>query len=119
MITFVAQVILHCKCRHCKHEWNAFELPDRCAGCKRRTWNGEDKRCLDSLHSPLKGDQPPPDTCFRDVLDTLEQAKIVMEEVIQDCGPCDHKKKICVCEETSLLRDMNKHIEHLQAITGK
>ena len=39
----------HCECinadgKPCAHDWESSELPDRCAKCKRHTWNGTDRR---------------------------------------------------------------------------
>lgn len=48
----VNKTVYKCRCEAvnpangtlCGHEWESFTLPDRCAKCKRYTWNGVDKR---------------------------------------------------------------------------
>jgi hypothetical protein len=35
--------VFECTCRFCKYSWRAWELPDRCADCKRPGWNKDNK----------------------------------------------------------------------------
>lgn len=47
--TLRTKTVYHCKCANedCLWEWDADELPERCARCKRFTWNGTDDRFND------------------------------------------------------------------------
>lgn len=37
----ITKEMFHCTCDHkdCAYEWDAEEVPQRCARCQRRTWN--------------------------------------------------------------------------------
>ena len=54
-VEIVSKKMYHCTCEwtDCEHEWDApatdqdgksIDPPKRCAGCKRFTWNGRDRR---------------------------------------------------------------------------
>jgi len=42
VIEEVDRKVYHCICERtqCRHDWYAWEKPDRCAKCKSRAWNG-------------------------------------------------------------------------------
>jgi hypothetical protein len=42
----ITKTIYRCRCEwpDCKHKWDAEKIPDRCAKCKRWSWNGVDRR---------------------------------------------------------------------------
>ena len=50
----------HCECidndgKPCGHDWESPELPERCARCKRYTWNGNDRRRKEEPAPKKKG----------------------------------------------------------------
>lgn len=44
MIKRITKRVYRCVCDWCGHKWEANEIPKRCAGCKRYTWNSTDRR---------------------------------------------------------------------------
>jgi hypothetical protein len=46
VIEEIVKKVYHCTCDHadCRHVWDAWEIPKRCAKCKRHTWNRPDRR---------------------------------------------------------------------------
>jgi hypothetical protein len=114
-IELQTRTVFHCICRHpdCKHQWDTFERPKRCAGCKRRSWNGEDYRRNDPYELVPKGsaiDGAPPDPpSYKKLLDTLTQSKGVIDKIIADVGPRGHKKQMLAVRS-----EMEAQIEVLQ-----
>lgn len=135
MITVETRTVLHCKCERpeCGHEWDSFrrdnktgklvsEKPKRCAKCKYLGWNREDRRRSDPFEfappDALAANGKVPQLRPKDLLDTLTAAQEILQLLIADLGPCDHAKKICVCQETEALVKVNRQIKTLAKLAG-
>lgn len=128
-ITLKTKTVFRCKCILCAHEWDADKKPFRCASCKNRRWNGEDHRYREPYQgfgdgvpvpSQIKtGDPAPRPPNNSALLETLINAKAIIEEVVEQ-NPCDHKKKTqCVCAEKELVTQIDTHINRLRGLKPK
>lgn len=61
----VNKTVYKCRCEAvnpangtlCGHEWESFTLPDRCAKCKRYSWNSIDRRTIEGKKSEQRRQQ--------------------------------------------------------------
>lgn len=123
-ITFKTRTVFHCVCirPECRHEWDALKKPRRCAGCKYRSWNGEDHRLPDPYRGvPVasqiengKAAPSPPST--EALLDTLNTARTVIADLVASNSPCTHKKGECICKEKEFLTTIDQQIKSLKAL---
>lgn len=121
-ITLETRSVLACRCVWCNYKWDAIKKPLRCPGCKRRSWNGEDNRRRDPLEnvppgSRIANDKTPPKVRPRELLDVLMLSRVIIEQLIADCGPCDHAKDVCYCHEQSVAERVAKQIDALKGFT--
>jgi hypothetical protein len=120
-ITLKTITLFHCVCIRCKHEWDSPTKPKRCAGCKYRTWNGEDHRFADPYDGVPQtsqiatGTDAPQLPNYLPLLGTLTAAREVVSKVVET-GPCKHKQFHCVCAATEVLADLDQRIEQLNAM---
>ena len=123
-ITLKTKTIFHCKCirPECGHEWDALTKPQRCARCKRRQWNGEDHRLADPFggveSEVAAGAKAPQLPGYLPLLRTLVAARRIIAKVIEDDGPCNHKRDDfkCVCEPTEVLANLDQRIQQLDIL---
>lgn len=122
-IELVTITKFRCKCIKCGWQWDAEKKPTRCAKCKWLTWNGEDRRADDiyanvpAKYRIARGTKAPHLPRPKELVATLIAAREIVDQIIYDLGPCDHKKKDqCVCKEKGVLADIDRQIERLNAI---
>jgi hypothetical protein len=120
-ITIRTKAVFHCKCIRCLYEWDADKKPRRCAGCKYRSWNGEDHRLPDPyigvpVPSQIEaGTEAPRPPSYEGMLDTFTKSRQVIDELVRQ-NPCDHKQSLCVCAERGLVVEIDDHIEKLRGL---
>jgi len=120
MIRLTTRSVYACKCDYpdCGHEWDALSKPKRCAGCKRRRWNSEDRRLPDpfqkvSPRSKIRPDHKIPEQpSYKGMLDTFRQARRILQMTVED-NPCDHQRGICVCEDKRVIENIDRYIRKL------
>lgn len=127
MITPQIRSVFHCRCERCGWEWDADTKPDRCAKCKSRTWNGEDRRSPDPfdpngqspwtqrpvpIHSRIEAGSPPPQRpSLPAMLDTFVEAREIIDKLIADNGgPDDNDNR----GEVEVLARIDRHIAKLK-----
>jgi hypothetical protein len=127
-VRLMNKTVLHCTCVHCAYEWDTFEMPKRCAGCRRHSWNGEDKRRSDPQEFVPPGSQIEgkiPELRNKELRETLMLVRAILGQIVSDYGPCEHAPdaqakpgQACVCHETGVLARVNKQIELLDRLAS-
>ena len=118
-ITLKTKTVFHCVCGRpeCKHEWDAFTKPQRCAKCKYRTWNGEDYRSADPFDGvPFvsqieNGQKAPPLPAYLPMLTTLTAARAIVARTIEN-----GKRKREANKLKEVLANLDSHIDQLNAL---
>jgi hypothetical protein len=127
MITLATNTVFRCKCDRpeCGYEWDTLVKPLRCAGCKYRSWNSEDRRFLNkfdnektkvAVGSRVNDGEKVPDRAKlqpKELLKLLTATRDIVDTVIQS-NPCDHAKNDCVCAEKKTLAEIDRQIRKLR-----
>ena len=120
-ISLRTKIVFHCKCIRCGYEWDADKKPMRCAGCKYRTWNGEDQRRTDPfigvpVPSQIKiGTEAPRPPSYEAIAELLTKSRGIIGDVIEQ-NPCNHARNLCVCAEKELTGQIDQQIEKIRAL---